>query len=41
MRHIKTYTQKELDEDLLKYSQNNSALQKMRELIKDGANIKG
>jgi len=39
MRHIKTYTQKELDEDLLKYSQNNSALQKMRELIKDGANI--
>jgi len=39
MKHIKTYTQKELDDNLLKYSAKQASLQKVRELITDGANV--
>ena len=39
MKHLITYTQKELDDELLKYSESKSSLQKVRELITDGANV--
>lgn len=39
MKHIITYTQKELDDELLKFSEKEASLQKVRELIKDGANV--
>jgi len=39
MKHIVTYTQKELNSELLEYSENKASTQKVRELILDGADV--
>lgn len=39
MKHLDTFKQKILDKELVNYSSKSSSLQKMRELIEEGANV--